>query len=77
MNRPKIKIGTYELEVFADSHDVVTAFRGKEIALGDKILYAGMICEVIGEFIDEAGLAFPTLLAVSRVGGTSFRVEMR
>ena len=65
------------LDVFQDSHDVIMAYRAKEIAKGKTIFYAGMICDVIDEFVDETGLVFPELLATALLHGASFRVEMR
>ena len=79
--RPKIVVqmpaGPMTLDAFRDSHDIIEAYRSKEIEKGNTIFYSGMICDVIGEFTDETGLVFPTLLAVSQLNGASFRVEMR
>lgn len=61
--------GKREYSMFMEGHSLGMAYRNREVKLHDDIFYRGVICEIIGEFRDEDGVLWPTLLAVSQVQG--------
>lgn len=57
--------GNREYFWFNDNVELSMAYRNKEVALHEDVVYRGVICEIIGEFTDEDGILWPTLLAIA------------
>lgn len=60
--------GVRELPFYVDNRDLVGDWLSGAIKHDEEIVYRDMICEVIGDFVDEDGNKYTELLAVDGAG---------
>lgn len=68
--------GKMEYAVFGDNVALAMAYRDREVAMHERILYRGLICEIIGEHGDEEGFAWPDLLLIAPLQSMPINIVM-
>lgn len=60
--------GVHEYSFYADNRDLASDWVSGVIKPDERIVYRTLICEVIGDFVDEDGNKYTELLAVDGAG---------
>lgn len=59
--------GVREFPLYMDNREVAADMRNGVIAQGSRIVYRNLICEVIGDFVDEDGETNAEMLVESNI----------
>ena len=68
--------GRKDYAVFVDNVTLALAYRNREVAMNEEIIYRGAVCEIIDEYKDEDGFVWTVLTLIAPLGNMGFSIMM-